>query len=414
MKVKESYLHFLFDNRVLGNSFTTVDGSPIEIIEFGILNKNAGPDFLDAKIKFDNKIWAGHIEFHVKSSDWNLHKHQFDPNYNNVILHMVYQFDEDIFINKFKLPTVQIKSKISESNYLQYLSFYNSKKKIPCHLLIEDVNSIIINAQIESAFHHRVERKVLEALKLVSISKGDYSKMYLGLLAKQFGGKVNSHAFMKLVGLFNYNLISILDYNLFKIEALLFGLAGFLNEDSNDEYHSELHKEFEYLRQVYNLVPMGVNEWKFSRMFVNGFPTYRIAQFSALLTNSNLFSNEFLYENVRLSLYWKTHYNFGKKSKRIKDDKLSNDFINLIKINVVLIYTSAMLKLKDNNEVLINSGQILSSLKPDNNSVIKYWNEIGVKAKNALESQGLIEQLHSFCSEKKCLTCLIGKDLLLE
>ena len=195
---------------------------------------------------------------------------------------------------------------------------------------------------------------------------------------------------------------------------MLFGLAGFINEKSIDEYHLQLFNEFEYLKEVYNLVPMNVNEWKYSRMFVNGFPTYRIAQFSALLTNSNLFSNDFSHDNVRLGLYWKMHYNFGKKSKRIKDDKLSVDFINLIKINVVLIYSSAISKLKDNKEVLFNSGQKLRSLKPENNSVINNWDELGIKAKNALESQGLIEQTLSYCSKKKCLSCLIGKEILMQ
>ena len=73
--------------------FYTVCGKKLIIHSRGTWNFESGPDFKNAKISLDGTILNGDIEIHVKSSDWVRHKHQDDPAFNNVILHVVETFD---------------------------------------------------------------------------------------------------------------------------------------------------------------------------------------------------------------------------------------------------------------------------------------------------------------------------------
>ena len=74
----------------------TTDGRTVEVIDPGLHNTHAGPDFFNAKLRIDGTLWVGNVEIHERSADWVLHQHDQDPAYNNVVLHVASVIDADV------------------------------------------------------------------------------------------------------------------------------------------------------------------------------------------------------------------------------------------------------------------------------------------------------------------------------
>ena len=413
----EAYLHYLFKTKQLGDRFLTTNHEKVKILNFGKHNHNSGPDFIECKIQIDDKIWAGQIEFHIKSSDWLKHKHQYDENYKNVILHIVFEHDIDIQSGQMILPTVEIKELINQNHYKRYQNYISSKNWIACQNDLHKIDDFIIYQQKEKALLNRLERKSNLIIELINLFKGDKQKVFFIQLFKAFGTKVNQQPFEKLGELFDWRIPAKLNYDSLKIQAYLFGLAGFLDQDTGDDIFLNLKKEFKFIRQKFDLKKMSIKEWRFSTMRPANFPTVRLAQLSQLMVNQNLlsnihqpksFKNQF---NIQLNDYWKTHYNFGKKGKKTTPN-LTQSFIDLILINVYIPYVFSLARLEDNETQKLSSFDLLECIKPENNGIINRWKKLNVKVESAFDTQALIEQKNEFCSKHQCLNCKIGYKLL--
>ncbi|MFK8046034.1 MAG: DUF2851 family protein [Crocinitomicaceae bacterium] len=415
--MQEEYLHYLFKNNFLPNSFETVNGEPLEVMERGYHHYDAGPDFLEGKVNYDSKVWAGHIEFHVKSSDWNKHGHQSDPNYHNVIAHFVYEYDQPIFINNYEIPTIELKSYINDDHYNHYLKFKQSKDWIPCADQIANVDSFHIIHQKEKALVGRLIRKAEIILDDVNKYKGNQHKAFWIALGKIFGGKVNAEPFAQLVDKIQPHHIAQLNYSQTEVEAYCFGLAGFLNQKNlSDNYFDSLKEQFYYQTKLFDLNPMSKNAWRFSRMRPGNFPTIRIAQFASLLIASE-FNYKKLEPQVLNSLeitpseYWQKHYNFTKLSKNRNGD-LTKSFKSLMIINAYLPFLFTQGNIVSQAELKEKALEALLNIKPEQNTIIKAWKNLGISVPNAFDSQALIEQKNEFCVKSKCLQCHIGLALL--
>ena len=419
--MKEEYLHYLFRFKLLGNQFKTIDGNELEILNFGIYNTNAGPDFLEGKIKLNGQIWSGPIEFHVKSSDWYLHKHQLDKRYDNVIAHFVFEHDSEIKSGLYNLPTVELKSKIDFEHYSRYSELAESQKIIPCQSQIAEVDPFILFQQKERALTNRIFRKSQIILSDIQRLNGDYEKVFYLSLARTFGGKVNANPFEKLIELVDLKKLQKWGDDMFAIPSMLFGVAGLLPNESNDDYVNELKAEFNFQKHKLNLKQMNLSEWKYSRMYAHGFPTIRLAQFSELIRKkipiSKLISGELAMKqiqtlfNVAPHEFWKTHYRFETKTK-LKSTNLSKDFKWLIVINAIVPFLFAIGILNDDESLKERALNYLNEIEPEKNSVIESWSNLGIKCESAFDSQALIEQKNEFCSKKKCLFCTVGMKLL--
>jgi len=415
--MKEEYLHYLFRTKQLGSDFVTTNNESIEVVNFGFHNHNAGPDFLECQIKYDHKIWAGQIEFHVKSSDWLKHKHQFDSNYNNVIAHFVYEHDLEIESGKYTLPTIELKSLINQNHFIKYKTYLKSRGWIPCEKDISRCDEFTVYQQKENAVLSRLFRKSEIVLDLIEKNNGDRKKAFIILLFKAFGTKVNKSAFEMLGERFDWKIISKLNNDSFKIQAYLFGLAGFLEGPSIDEYHLSLQVEFKYLKKLYSLSEMSHQEWKFSAMRPSNLPTVRIAQLTQLLSDGFSVSNSFELIDLKpllkteLNGYWKTHYMFAKVGKR-KNSGLSNDFVDLISINVFVPYFFSIGILQDDESLKQKAFSFLEGIKAEKNSIIQNWKKLSIPVNTAFDSQALIEQKNEFCDKKLCLKCKVGLKLL--
>lgn len=415
--MQEEYLHYLFRQNFFSNDFVTVKGETLKVISRGNHHHNAGPDFLEAKVRYDNKVWAGHIEFHVKASDWYRHHHQNDENYKNVIAHFVYEYDKPVFIDHFELPTVELKALVDHDHYQHYLLFKHSKDWIPCEKQIFSVDKLVVFQQKEKALINRMFRKSDQIVNIIEKHKGDQQKAFWLTLAKVFGGQVNTEIFYELVNKFKAQHFSCLNYNQTDIEAYCFGLAGFLQNDLlTDQYLNDLKERFQYQQKLFDLTALSNKSWKFSRMRPGNYPTTRLAQFAALISKVQYSFKAFERLNVsdleiKVNPYWQVHYQFGKSiSKRNTD--LSKGFKDLILINVFLPFLFAEGTIGDELELKKKAIESLLSIKSEQNSIVKKWKMIGLLADTAFDSQALIEQKNEFCVKSKCLECKIGQAIL--
>lgn len=379
----EAHLHQLFNNRKLGNSFSTVDGNSIEVLKFGRLNKSSGPDFVEAMVRYDNVIWAGHIEFHLRSSDWQKHGHQKDPAYQNVIAHFVYEHDKEVFINNFKLPVVELKDQIKKVSALPKQVAKKSSHWVACAAQLHNLPHHIVDEQLFSSFANRSIRKIDQAIKLVKKYHGNHQKAFYHLLASALGGIHNKDSMTTLFERIEYETLQYLDWDQDKIGKYLRVLAGFESLNAKHDELQELH-----------LIPISKVHWKTYGMRPPGQPFNRIKQLSIFL--SRWPSVKFCADKAS----WQSFFQGFDKS-----------IVNRIFINAV--YPIIIARNWVNATAATSEfKKCLQQLDPENNTVIRKWSQLGVVAKNAYESQALIELKNEFCSEKKCLFCAIGKSVL--
>ena len=117
--MQEEYLHYLWRMKRLDFSqLILANGSkqPVYVEEVGWYNLDAGPDFFNGTVVVDGLRWSGNIELHIKSSDWYAHQHHLDEAYNNVVLHVVYEHDKEVYVNGAVLPTIELKEVIDKNH----------------------------------------------------------------------------------------------------------------------------------------------------------------------------------------------------------------------------------------------------------------------------------------------------------
>ena len=325
----EEFLYYIWQYKLFTKTaLCTSDKQQISIIKSGIHNKNSGPDFLNAQLKIEDQLWIGNVEMHVKSSDWYLHNHEKDTNFDAVILHVVWEHDAVVFMkNNQPIPTLEIKSFVDEKLLQNYNSLIYSKQTwIPCENQIKNIDNFLINNWLERLYIERLEQKSIFVKEILNQTNNDFNAVLFQLLAKNFGLKVNGDAFLQFAKSVEFVIVRKECFDQQKLTALFFGQAGFLEDDLENEYHSKLKIEYTYLKHKYHLKAISKNNFQFFRMRPQNFPTIRIAQLASLFfTHQNLFSKlisinkkEDFYDvfNFGIQEFWQTHYTFDKSSKK--------------------------------------------------------------------------------------------------
>ena len=421
--MNEEFLHHLWKFRLFdGKDLLTQSGEPIEILKCGEPNSDSGPDFFNAKIKIGKTIWAGNAEIHVNASDWETHKHHYDKAYDNVILHVVYEADKELKRKNGEIiPTLELKDRIPKNIYQKYLSFKSSRDWIPCGKQIKDVDSFTLNHWLDRLLAERLERKSISILESLKQNKNNWEETFYRQLARNFGLKINAEPFELLAKTLPVSVLGKHKNSLLQIESLLFGTAGLLEKDLKDDYAVGIQKEFQFLKQKFKLKPIDASLWKFMRLHPPNFPTIRISQFANIIyKSSHLFSKIIEAKNEKAirdlffcetSEYWQIHYRFDKSSPKRKKI-LGNDAVNNIIINTIAPFIFIYGKEKGQENYVERALELLEKIPPEKNSIISKWKETGVNAKNAYETQALLQLKNEYCSKKQCLECSVGAKLL--
>ncbi len=288
----EEFLQYIWKLRLFDKNLNLTSGEECQIIDVGTHNLDSGPDFFNARIKFDNTIWAGNVEIHTKSSDWFTHEHQLDKAYDNIILHVVYDDDKPIKRkNGEQIPTIELRNRFDKKLFETYNDFMTNRNWIPCEKMITEVDRFVLNNWIDRLMVERLENKSGEIEDRLKFNGNNWEETFYQFLARNFGFKVNSAPFELLAKSLPLNYLGKHKNNKFQIEALLLGQAGLLTKKYKDEYPKTLQKEYLFLQKKYKLTPIDPHLWRFMRMRPSNFPTIRLAQFADLVyRSSHLFS----------------------------------------------------------------------------------------------------------------------------
>lgn len=419
----EEFLHYVWKHALFDRAkLRTTEGKPVEIINIGLHNHDAGPDFFNAKLKIDDTTWAGNVEVHINSSDWNAHKHQHDKAYQNVILHVVWENNADITLpGGYAVQTLELKKLVPLSLLTAYNELKNSQKRIPCEDNLHKVNDLVWHSWFDRLVVERLERKTNNVKLKLNASVNDWEEVFYQTLLANLGNPINTEPFERLGRSLPYKTIARHRPNVFEIEALLLGQAGLLEEKRTDEYAQKLQKEYQYLKHKYSLTPISKAEWKFMRIRPPHFPTFRLAQLAAILTkHGRLFrlitETDKVTDIIKLlsvppSEYWLTHYTFGKTSRK-STGIMGKPMIEMLIINAIVPLLFLYGKSTDNEQMEEKAFELLHSLKVENNSIIKKWTSLKIIAADAYETQALLQLKKQYCDQRKCVNCAIGHDLL--
>lgn len=421
--IPEEFLHFIWENRLYySGNLKTILGKKVEIINTGRKNSNAGPDYFNARVKIGDTLWAGNIEIHKKASDWDKHNHAQNKAYENVILHVVEQADQQIYrMNGTEIPTLELSW--PHLYTLNYKNLLDANTWIACQRQIHHIDPVILQLGFNRLMIERLENKTSGIEIRLNKNKNNWRETFYQILARAFGFKVNATPFELLSKSVPMHILAKHKNSLFQLEALLFGTSGLLNEELlGDDYFLKLREEYSFLHKKYGLKPVEGHLWKFMRLRPVNFPTLRISQLAGLIHRSQgLFSKimetETLSElknllEVKASYYWDTHYRFNKNTSRRHTKVLGENSVNTLIINVVVPFLFVYGE-KQNLHHLKNRGlDFLEQLPPEKNAMIKKWGDLGIKARSAFETQALIELKTSYCEPKKCLNCKIGNKLV--
>ncbi len=421
--IREDFLHYLWKYKYFAvNKLRTTAKETIQIINAGEHNLNSGPDFFNSKIIIDKQTWAGNVEIHVKSSDWYLHHHENDSNYDNVILHVVWLHDIDIYQkNNTVIPTLELHNFTSQKILNNYKKLFSKKLKfINCEFDVSSINEFTLNNWLEKLYIEKLEQKSEVIYELLRQSNNNWEAVLFKLLAKNFGLKVNGDSFLNLANSIDFKVIRKEHFKLINLEALFFGQAGFLQEDGEETYHQSLKNEYEFLKLKYHLESLYNGQFQFFRLRPSNFPTVRLAQFAMLyFKQHNLFSKileanslKDLYSlfDVKPSVFWEQHYNFTSNSLK-RSKKLTEPFIDLLIINSIIpikfVFQKQIGKLDE--ELFLN---LIREIKPEKNSIITKFDGLNIKVKNAMDSQALLLLKSEYCNANLCLQCAVGNFLL--
>ncbi len=418
----EDFLYYIWKHKNYTGDLFTADGLSIKVINTGILNTNSGPDFLGAKLIIDGTEWNGSVEMHIKSSDWHRHNHNKDSAYDSVILHVVYDHDEEITTKGGnRLEVLELKGKFNLSQYAKYKDLQGSRDWIPCAKQIGNVDSFIKDAWLERLLIERLEFKTEQIEASLIKNNNNWEETFYIALARNFGFNINSDPFEQLASSTPLSTLAKYKDNIFQIEAILFGQSSLINPNLKDEYSTALQNEYLFLKKKHNLQSVYSYQWKFMRMRPVNFPSIRIAQFASLIhKSSHLFSKiiaidklkelQALFE-IETSEYWEDHYVFGKKTKNVKK-KFGSSSFDLIMINTIIPFLFVYANHNGNEELKTRALQFMHDIKSETNSIIKRFNQSGLKIKNAAQSQAALELKNNYCTFTRCLQCGIGNRIL--
>lgn len=423
--MNEDFIHYLWKYKKFElSSLKTTQQQEIVLKSVGLHNMdNSGPDFFNALISIDGQKWAGNVEIHVKSSDWYAHNHENDRAYDNVILHVVWEDDISVFRRDNTLiPTLQLKNYVNKKLLSRYFEFFeaNTTKGIACSNQFSTVPDFIMINWQERLYLERLEQKSKLILKLLKETSNNWEAVLFILLAKSFGSKANGEAFLNLANSIDFSILRKCNKNAYQLEALLFGQAGLLDREVDDEYVRKLQQEYRFLKSKFQLQTYGAIPLQFFRIRPSNFPTIRLAQLAGLYhKNDHLFSciinantTGEIYElfKIEISDFWKNHYTFDKQSPQ-RRKKLTKSFIDLILMNAIIPLKFIYVKnLGVHSEE--NIFELISSLPPEKNSCIDGFSVLKAPINNAMQSQAMIQLKNNYCDRKLCLHCAIGNYLV--
>lgn len=419
----EKLMQYVWKHRLWrSEDMVTNTGKKVRVVDPGLLNTDAGPDFFNAKIEIDGHMWVGNVEMHYRATDWKRHRHDSDKAYDSVILHVVAKDDAPVRRTNGELIP-QLVLEVSPQFNADYASLVGATIEVPCATKIKQVPHLTIVEWVEGLAFERLHGKVERIHQLLDSFNGSWEDVCYVTLARNFGFGINNDAFERLARRTPLRLLGKHSDSVLQIEALLFGQAGMLDaqKPGMDSYYNQLCTEYAFLSNKFQLTPMEKESWKLFRIRPQNFPYRRFAMLAQFIEGGFRMMNRILEAEgekemralfeMELSGYWTKHYTFGKPNERATAT-LSRSSIDIILINTVAPLLYAYGELTGNYEMTDKAIKLLEDLRAESNSIVSHFVAYGIDCPDALTSQALVQLKREYCDARKCIYCKIGHHLL--
>lgn len=420
----EKLLHYVWKHKIFPlEPLLTVDGEPIEVIDTGLPNTNAGPDFFNAKLKIGGTMWVGNVEIHLQASDWLKHGHANDKAYDNVILHVVGVNDCLVYRSNGE-PIPQLLLRCPEQVRIHYDELRQSEVYPPCYRILPSLSRLTIHSWFSALQVERFEQKARRIAERLERCNHYWEDVFFITLARNYGFGLNGDAFEAWANRLPLRAVDKHRDNLFQVEAIFFGQAGLLEEEfpEADHYFHTLKKEFLYLKHKFTLPnSLPVEQWRFLRLRPGNFPHVRLAQLAYLYhSRQSLFSKVIEAETIeevkkllttQTSPYWEEHFTFKTLSPR-QTKRVGENALNLMVINTVIPFLYAYGHHRSSDLLCERATRFLEALRAENNYVTRMWSGAGLSVSTAADSQALLQLQKEYCDKKDCLRCRFGYEYL--
>lgn len=420
----EQLLHYVWKHKIFPlQPLQTTSGLPVEVIDPGLPNTNAGPDFFNAKLKIDGTLWVGNVEIHTQASDWLRHRHDRDRAYDSVILHVVGESNCEVY-HSDGVVVPQLVLRCPESVLQHYEELHRAEIYPPCYSILGALPKLTVHSWLSALQVERFEQKAHTIAERLERCNHHWEDVFFITLARNFGFGLNGDAFEAWANHLPFRAVDKHRDDLFQVEAFFLGQAGLLNEEpaGHDDYYQKLQKEFAYLQHKFELsAPMTTEQWRFLRLRPGNFPHVRLAQLAGLYhKEQSLFSRIMEAETLEAvkkmlsadaSPYWEEHFTFKKTSPR-QPKRVGGNALNLIIINTVVPFLYAYGLHKADERLCDRATRFLEALKAENNHVTRMWSGAGLPVYSAADSQALLQLQKEYCDKKDCLRCRFGYEYL--
>jgi len=427
----EQLLHYCWKHRLFPlDGLRTTEGEEVEVIDPGLHNHNAGPDFFNAKVKIGGQLWVGNVEIHDRASDWFLHGHEKDVHFNNVILHVVGLADTQAETADGSRPP-QMELQVPEQVRHNYDELIKTDSYPPCYRIIPSLSRLTKHSWMSALETERLERKTEDIKRRADRCQGSWEAAYFVTMARNYGFGINAEAMEQWALSIPLNDVGHHRDDIFQIEAFFMGQAGLLDPLSiperhrqaaiTDEYFFRLNNEYRFLAHKFSLQPVDFHSWRFLRLRPQNFPHIRISQLANLYFHRRASLSQLIeckdIKSVKellstsVTSYWQTHYAFGCESKP-NEKHLSDASLNLLLINTVVPILFAFGRHKLDDTLCDRAFDFLEQLKAEDNHITRTWKDIGLDVENAGDSQALIQLKNEYCDRRDCLRCRFGYEYL--
>lgn len=428
----EILLHYVWRHRLFPlQSLTTSDGQEVEVIDPGLHNTDAGPDFFNAKVKIGGTLWVGNVEIHTRPADWMAHGHDRDAAYDNVVLHVVGEDGPSVQTSTGRtIPqlTLPVPQRVKDN----YAALLAEDRWPPCRHVVATLAPLRIHSWMSALQTERLQQKTEAIAQRAKLAADDWEKAFFITLARNFGFGINGDAFETWARALPLDAVGHHRDDIFQIESIFMGMAGLLDiravaprrqmETAADDYFQRLSSEWKYMAHKFHLTPIDPRVWRFLRLRPQNFPYIRISQLAQLYYSrrcslSTIASASTL-ADMRAALataatpYWHTHYTFGHESTTASDKHLSAASTDLVIINTVVPMLYAYGRHTGSERLCQRAFDFLEQLKPERNSIITTWQACGLKAENAGDTQAIVQLKRNYCDRKACLRCRFGYEYL--
>ncbi|MBQ9641840.1 MAG: DUF2851 family protein [Bacteroidaceae bacterium] len=416
----EQLLHYCWKHKILPlRPLQTTDGRTVEVLNPGRHNRDAGPDFLDARVKIDGVLWAGSVEVHVRASDWHRHGHDGNPAYEHIILHIV-GIDDERLTYPDGTPVPQVQLDVPQYVSDNYDRLLRADSLPRCKNVLGGIPKLLVHSWMSALQVERLELRMQQIMERRNQLDKNWEDTLFVTIARSFGFGKNGDAFEHWAYSIPMSAVGKHRDNLLQVEAIFFGQAGLLDDPSAaaDDYFRQLQREYKFLRQKFSLTPIDRHQWKFLRLRPQNFPHIRIAQLAMMyyqgrlnlsrLLNADAVSDLKALLQTQVSDYWRTHYQFGSDLTPSSDKHLSDASMELLIINAVSPLLFSYARYVGNEDLAEHAVRLLETLKPEANSIIRSWREAGVQVENAADTQALLQLHTAYCLRHDCLRCRFG------